>query len=82
MKIPIIYAPQLASGLIRHRLKENKHLLKNIPIIKDYDDSSVIQTEYFKISFFPVNHNIPDAFGVVVKTPHGIVINTGDYKFD
>jgi len=41
-----------------------------------------IKSQNFKISFFNVNHSIPDSFGIAFKSKHGTVVNTGDFKFD
>lgn len=80
VNVPIIYAPRLAAALIRERLKEKKR--KTQVKIREYNSGSVIKTNRFDIRFFPVNHSIPDAFGIAVKTPNGLIISTGDYKFD
>ena len=80
VRIPIIYAPRLACSLIRNRLEEMK--LTHKTIIKEYTDKTMIRSRFFRITFFPVNHSIPDAYGVSVQTPHGQIVSTGDYKFD
>lgn len=74
----VIYAPGLAAELIRDRLQE-MNVTANIKV---YNDDSLIKSKYFKISFFAVNHSIPDSYGISVITPNGRVVTTGDYKFD
>ena len=41
-----------------------------------------LQLGQFKISFFHINHNIPDSVGIVIETPAGVICHTGDWKFD
>jgi len=80
LAIPVIYAPKLAAALIRHKLAE---LRINEPVnIVEYDSNSIIKIDDFKISFFHVTHSIPDSYGIVVDTPHGRIMHTGDYKID
>ncbi len=42
----------------------------------------VLQLGAFKVSFFHINHSIPDAVGIVIETPAGVICHTGDWKFD
>ena len=80
VSIPIIYAPKLATALIRDRLSQNK--LDHKTIIKEVDGKSIIKSKHFKLNYVAVNHSIPDAFGIFINTPNGLILNTGDYKFD
>ncbi|MBI4433355.1 ribonuclease J [Candidatus Uhrbacteria bacterium] len=41
-----------------------------------------IQLGCFRVEAFYESHNIPDSVGLIVHTPHGIIVNTGDFKFD
>jgi len=77
---PPIYATGLSRGIIlkRHEDFPNGAAL-NIQIIKKTDK---LDLGHFKIEFFHVNHNIPDSVGVALHTPEGLVIHTGDFKFD
>lgn len=79
VKIPKIYAGKIAVSLIRNKIQE-----KNLPqqSIETISNISKIKTLNFQISFFNVNHSIPDCYGVVFKSKHGTVINTADFKFD
>lgn len=78
--IPKIYAPRLAAALIRYKLKDKG--VKTKTKIEVVDNNSIIKTKNFTVNFFAVNHSIPDAFGVCVKSSNGTIVSTGDYKFD
>jgi ribonuclease J len=77
---PIIYTAKLSVGIIQKRQEE----YKNSPKLKFYtiDEKSKLNLGFFNVEFFRVNHNIPDSFGVVVHTPIGTIIHTGDFKID
>lgn len=80
VKIPVIYAPRLAAALIKNRLDEY-HMLEQANI-KEYDSDVKIKIDKFVVSFFRVTHSIPDSFGIVVDTPEGRIVSSGDFKID
>lgn len=75
-----LYATQLTRGLIEIKLKEAKLLSKTE--INTITTNSVIEIGPFTIEPFHVCHSIPDAVGYAIYTPNGLVIHTGEYKFD
>lgn len=79
-EIPVIYAPDLAAALIRYKIKDKG--VKSKIRIEIVDGTSKIKTNRFIVSFFAVNHSIPDAYGICVENSNGTVVTTGDYKFD
>ena len=78
--IPVIYAPKLAAALIKKKLEEMR-IRESVNIV-EYDSNSKLNIAEFHVSFFYVTHSIPDAYGVVVDTPQGRIVHTGDFKID
>jgi len=77
---PTIYTAALTRGMILKRQEDFPHAPKlNINTI---DRNDKIKLGCFDIEFFHVNHNIPDSLGVVIKSPVGTIVHTGDFKFD
>lgn len=75
-----IYAPKFAKALIEKKLSE-KRRLASTKIIEVNGDSR-ISTKYFTVGFFNTIHSIPDSLGVLINTPNGRIVETGDFKFD
>ena len=80
VNIPVIYAPRLAGALIKNRLEEYR--ISEMGHIVEYDDDSSFKVDRFNVSFFRVTHSIPDSFGIVVDTPEGRIVSSGDFKID
>jgi ribonuclease J len=75
-----VYASKLTNGLIRVKLKERKTRegvnLKILPFGKE------VRLGKFTVELFPVCHSIPDAGGIIIGTPEGKIIHSGDFKID
>nr|NIO67860.1 MBL fold metallo-hydrolase [Anaerolineae bacterium] len=75
-----IYATRLTRGLIEVKLKEHK-LLKATSL-HTIQPGDILDLGPFHIEFFRVCHSIPDGVGLAVETPVGLVVHSGDFKFD
>ncbi|MEG1639107.1 MAG: ribonuclease J, partial [Erysipelotrichaceae bacterium] len=78
--IEAIYAPRFAVALINKKLEERR-MLRGVKII-EVNESSRIKMQHFTVGFFNTVHSIPDSFGLLITTPNGRVVETGDFKFD
>ncbi|TAK04085.1 ribonuclease J [Patescibacteria group bacterium] len=76
---PPIYALPMSAGIIKRRQEDFDTPPLNVKVTK-IDD--VLQLGVFRVSFFHINHNIPDSAGIVIDTPAGTICHTGDWKFD
>lgn len=79
VNIPVIYAPNQAASLIRKKLSERNIGYDNIVV---YDESSHYKFKYMDVEFISTTHSIPDSFAIVIHTPNGTIVESGDYKFD
>ncbi len=74
-----VYASTLARGLLGVKFKEHK--LHNNPLLS-LDPGDELAVGPFTAVPFRVGHSIPDAMGIGIRTPVGVVVTTGDFKFD
>ncbi len=79
LDIPAIYAPNQAKELIGLKLQDKNIRYDNLFA---YDDKTVLNFEHFQVEFFRTTHSIPDSHGILIKTPDGNIVTTGDFKFD
>ena len=75
-----IYGTPLTLGLVKRQLAE-KNLLHKADL-REMPRGSQHHAGPFRISPFSVAHSIPDAVGLVIETPVGKIVHTGDYKLD
>lgn len=75
-----IYAAPFAKALIEKKLEEHR-MLRNVTI-RDITPDTRIDTKYFHIGFFNTVHSMPDSYGLLINTPNGRIVETGDFKFD
>lgn len=79
IKAPI-YGTRLTMGMVGRQLDEaGVRQQANLNVL---DERGSVQLGPFTIHFFPVAHSIPDSVGLVIETPAGNVVHTGDYKLD
>ncbi|MCM1523481.1 MAG: ribonuclease J [Ruminococcus sp.] len=79
INIPV-YATRLTVGLIEGKLKE--HNLFSQTKLNVVTPRQTVKMGCMAVEFIRVNHSIPDAVGLAIHTPAGIVIHTGDFKVD
>jgi len=80
-RIPVVFATRLTLGLVKSKLDEHG-LLRDADLreVSPYDEPFDLGP--FRIEFIRMAHSIPDAVAVVLETPGGRVVHTGDYKLD
>src|SRR5579883_388676 len=79
LNVPV-YCTRLTYGLVSVKLKEHRLLRESD--LRVIEPGTMIELGAFTAEFFRVAHSIPDACGIVLHTPFGRVIHTGDFKLD
>lgn len=79
VEIPEIWASQIAHDLIEHKLEDKNMKYENLKL---YDKDTIIKYKNISVDFITTTHSIPDSFAIVIHTPNGTIVHTGDFKFD
>jgi len=79
LNVPV-YATKLTQGLISVKLKQRRaHSVAELKVIPP---GGGVMLGKFKVEFFPVCHSIPDSVGLIIHTPVGTIVHSGDFKLD
>lgn len=78
---PPMFTGKLTAGLIRKRCEEYRTCPK-LNISEVHESTRLQLGKNFRVEFLRVNHSIPDSFAVIVHTPVGTIVHTGDFKID
>lgn len=78
--VPIIYAPNLAHALLKGKFADNKVVYENMKLVNDRDEVGVGSS--FHVQYIRNNHSIADSFSLIIDTPAGRIVHSGDFKFD
>ena len=74
-----VYGTKLTLGLVEEKLLEFEHIDMDGKTVKVRDR---VHAGPFEVEFFRLNHSIPDSAGLGIRTPAGLIVHTGDFKFD
>ncbi|WP_305043604.1 ribonuclease J [Geoalkalibacter sp.] len=77
---PPIYGTGLTLGLLRNKLEE--HGLLSRAALHQVSVPEEVALGAFRVEFFRVTHSIVDGAGLAIRTPAGLIVHTGDFKFD
>ena len=78
LQVPV-YGSRLTLGIVESKLKEHNLDSECLNEVKPRD---LIRIDELEIEFIRVSHSIPDAMGIAIHTPMGIILHTGDIKLD
>jgi ribonuclease J len=73
-----IYGSQLTLAFVESKMREHRIT----PTVETVPDGARLQLGPFNVEFMAVNHSIPDAMALAIRTPAGTVLHTGDFKMD
>jgi ribonuclease J len=81
VRIPAVWATRLTLGLVKSKLDEHG-LLKDAELVEADPDGPPVDIGPYRAEFVRMAHSIPDCAAVVLETPGGRIVHTGDYKID
>lgn len=74
-----VYAPPFVSALLKH--KANYYELP-MPKVNLIGPGTIVKFGAISVTWIPVTHSIPDTYGLIIKTPAGTIVHSGDFKLD
>src|SRR2546430_4399755 len=80
-RVQEVWATKLTLGLVKSKLDEHG-LLRSVELREADPEGGQVELGPFRVEFIRVAHSIPDAVAIVLETPGGRILHTGDYKLD
>ena len=77
---PPIFGSDITLAIIKKRQEDYKNGTQLN--LKNVNNRTILRLGVFRVEFFKVSHNIPASFGVIIQTPIGTIVHTGDFKLD
>lgn len=78
---PPIYTREFGALLIKAKAEDFPGLKLDIKVVEKSDGALPISPD-FKVRFFGLTHSIPDSTGVIIETPYGDIVSTGDVRIE
>lgn len=75
-----VYARPFTANIARRKLEEHGHPAGVVTVVDVYPQ--VIECGPFKVSYLPISHSIPESAGLLIDSPDGRVLHSGDFKID
>jgi ribonuclease J len=75
-----VYARPFTANIARRKLEEHGGSPNVVKVVDPYPH--VITCGPFKVSYLPISHSIPESAGLLIDTPDGRLVHTGDFKID
>lgn len=75
-----VYARRFTANIARRKLDEHGHPESVVKVVEPYPH--VISCGLFKVSYLPISHSIPESAGLLIDSPDGRVLHSGDFKID
>ncbi len=75
-----VYARAFTANIARRKMSEHGHAEDAVQIVRPWP--KMTEAGPFKVGFVPISHSIPESSGLVIDTPKGRVVHTGDFKID
>ncbi|KMK67086.1 ribonuclease J [Puniceibacterium sp. IMCC21224] len=75
-----IYARAFTANIARHKMAEHGHSEQTVKVVTPWPETT--QAGPFSVGFLPMSHSIPESSALVIDTPQGRLLHTGDFKLD
>ena len=75
-----VYARAFTANIARRKMAEHGHPEKAVKVVQPWPET--VNSGPFTVGFAPISHSIPESSALVIDTPKGRIVHTGDFKID